>query len=60
MKQADNAAKSEAVANYTARLPSDFYQTLRRPLTKALVSYYSPPEEIPSNFFESLAELNKQ
>jgi hypothetical protein len=60
MTKAGNAAKSEAVAKYTAGLPSDFSQTLRCPLTKALVNYYSPPEDMPSKFFDSLAELNKQ
>ena len=48
MKQADNTAKSEAVANYTARLPSDFYQTLRRPLTKAFICR---PKKSPRTFW---------
>jgi len=47
MKQADNTAKSEAVANYTARLPSDFYQTLRRSLTKAFICR---PKKSPRTF----------
>jgi hypothetical protein len=59
MTLAGKAAKVEAVANYTASLPSDYHQTLRHPLTNAPVGYYSPLE-IPSILCESLAQLNKQ
>ena len=57
MKQADNTAKSEACRQlhraFAERLLSDSE-------TLAHKGIYLPAEEIPSNFFESLAELNKQ
>jgi hypothetical protein len=44
----------------TAGLPSDYDQTLRQSLTRALESYHAPLEEIPPELRELLTRLKKQ
>lgn len=61
MMQDDNDKKSkdQGHAIYTARLPSDFSQTLRQSLTKSLVEHY-PVEEMTPDLVEMLKRLDKQ
>jgi DNA-binding protein Fis len=47
-------------ATYTATLPSDFNQTLRNSLTRALESYYAPLEDTPPELKQLLARLDEQ
>jgi hypothetical protein len=56
----DNGEKFRANAAYTSRLPSDFNQTLRNSLTKSLVQYYAPLDEIPPEIRELLTRLDEQ
>jgi hypothetical protein len=58
--QGDNTEKFRAVAAYTARLPSDFNQTLRTSMTKSLMQYYAPLEEISLEIRELLRRLDEQ
>lgn len=59
MARGDNKAKDQNDATYTATLPSDYHQVLRQSLTKSLVSYYPPSEEIPPELQELLARLDR-
>ena len=60
MALGDNGEKFRANAAYTSTLPSDFNQTLRTSLTKSLVQYYAPLDEIPPEIRELLTRLDEQ
>ena len=55
----DKNSKDQARATYTAKLPSDFDQTLRQPLTKSRDQRY-PVEENTPEIVELLNRLDKQ
>ena len=54
----DKKSKDQARATYTAKLPSDFNQTLRQPLTKSMEQRF-PVEENTPEFVELVERLNK-
>jgi hypothetical protein len=60
MAQGGNRGNFQIDTAYTSTLPSDFNQTLRQSLTKSLVQYYAPLEEIPREIGELLARLDEQ
>ena len=59
MARCDNKVKDQTDVTYTATLPSDYHQLLRQSLTKSLVSFHPPSEEIPPELHELLARLDK-
>jgi hypothetical protein len=46
-------------AAYTARLPSDFNQTLRNSPTRSLETYFAPLDQAPAELSELLARLEQ-
>jgi len=60
MAEGGNAGKYQIDTAYTSTLPSDFHQALRQSLTKSLVQYYTPLEEIPQEIRQLLARLEEQ
>ena len=56
----DNRAEAQAKPLYTSALASDFNQALRQSLTKALVRYYPPADDIPPDLRELVARLEQR